>query len=128
MDFPLCHGRLVPDMDFANGFSLWRELGKTADGQYLPFAALVAIHWTHRMFAFLLIAAIAWFALAALRHAGLRRPAQWLLAIAALQFLTGMSTVFLKWPLGLAVLHNGGAALLVAVMVMLNYRIAMAGR
>jgi len=41
-DFPLCHGVLIPQMDFANGFTLWRGLGKTADGEYLPFAALTA--------------------------------------------------------------------------------------
>ncbi|MGA7750306.1 MAG: COX15/CtaA family protein, partial [Gallionella sp.] len=35
-DFPLCHGELFPQMDFANGFTLWRDLGKTAQGDYLP--------------------------------------------------------------------------------------------
>ena len=35
-------------MDFAQGFTLRRELGATADGGYLPFAALTAIHYAHR--------------------------------------------------------------------------------
>jgi len=52
-DFPLCHGELFPQMDFINGFTLWRDLGKTSLGDYLPFPALTAIHWTHRAFAFI---------------------------------------------------------------------------
>ncbi|MBC7502906.1 MAG: COX15/CtaA family protein, partial [Herminiimonas sp.] len=54
-DYPLCDGVLVPTMDFVNGFTLWRPLGMTAAGDYLPFPALTAIHWVHRMFAFVLL-------------------------------------------------------------------------
>jgi cytochrome c oxidase assembly protein subunit 15 len=36
-DFPLCNGKLVPEMDFEHGFTLWRHLGMTAAGDYLPF-------------------------------------------------------------------------------------------
>ena len=50
-DFPLCNGQIVPEMDWQHGFTLWRELGKTAAGHYLPFSALTAIHWVHRNFA-----------------------------------------------------------------------------
>jgi cytochrome c oxidase assembly protein subunit 15 len=121
-DFPLCHGALVPQMDFENGFTLWRGLGMTADGEFLPFPALTAIHWTHRMFAFVVIFFIAWVAHKALRIDGLRKTGRWLLLVIALQFCTGVSTIFLKWPLALAVLHNGGAALLVLLLVMLNYK------
>jgi cytochrome c oxidase assembly protein subunit 15 len=34
-----------------------------------------------------------------------------------------MSTIFLKWPLALAVVHNGGAAVLVLLLTMLNSRV-----
>ena len=123
LDFPLCHGEALPRMDFANGFTLWRELGKTAGGEYLPFPALTAIHWVHRMFAFAVVAYLGWLGLKAKNIDGLRRPAIWLLTAIAVQFLTGMSTIFLKWPLALAVIHNGGAAVLVLLLTMLNYRI-----
>lgn len=121
-DFPLCHGKLLPDMDFDNGFTLWRHLGKTAEGDYLPFPALTAIHWVHRNFAFVVILAVAWAGHKALRTEGLRTLGKWLLLAVAFQFLTGMSTIFLKWPLALAVVHNGGAAVLVLLLTMLNYR------
>jgi cytochrome c oxidase assembly protein subunit 15 len=39
---------------------------------------------------------------------------------------TGIATVFLSWPLLLAVLHNGGAALLLLLTVMLNFKARLA--
>jgi len=65
-------------------------------------------------------------ALAALKIEGLRKTARWLLIMIALQFTTGVLTVFLDFPLALAVIHNGGAALLVLILVSLNYRIRSA--
>ncbi|HJV73699.1 MAG TPA: COX15/CtaA family protein [Noviherbaspirillum sp.] len=121
-DFPLCHGEAIPHMDFANGFSLWRDLGKTTAGEYLPFSALTAIHWMHRMFAFAVVLFVLWLARRAYRVNGLRRIARYLLAAIAVQFMTGMSTIFLKWPLALAVLHNGGAAVLVLLLTMLIHQ------
>jgi heme a synthase len=125
-DFPLCHGELLPQMDFANGFTLWRDLGKTAQGDYLLFPALTAIHWTHRVFAFAVVALVAWTAVRGLGFDGLRKTARWLLIVVLLQFAGGISTVFLDLPLALAVIHNGGAALLVILLAMLNYKIRIA--
>ncbi|MFJ2986941.1 heme A synthase [Collimonas sp. NPDC087041] len=125
-DFPLCHGALVPQMDFANGFTLWRHLGMTADGDFLTFQALTAIHWTHRSFAFVVIAFIVWLAWKALHMAGLKNTGRWLLIIVGLQLLTGLSTIYFNWPLAIAVVHNGGAALLLVLLVMLNYKARLA--
>ncbi len=125
-DFPLCHGALLPPMDFAHGFTLWRHLGKTASGDYLPYQALTAIHWVHRNFALVVIAAISWVACKALQVEGLRRTGRGLLYAVALQFLTGIATIFLKWPLAIAVAHNGGAALLLLLLAMLNYKASLA--
>ncbi|TAN85492.1 MAG: heme A synthase [Gallionella sp.] len=125
-DFPLCHGTLLPQMDFANGFTLWRDLGMTAKGEYLLLPALIAIHWAHRAFAFAVIIFVAWIALRALKIDGLRKTARWLLIMIALQFATGALTVFLNFPLALAVAHNGGAAILVLLLTMLNCKIRAA--
>jgi len=125
-DFPLCHGRLVPDMDLAHGFTLWRDLGMTGGGEPIPFQALVAIHWVHRKFAYAVIAVLALLAWRAWRVEGLATLARALAALAALQFLTGLSNVVLQWPLVLAVLHNGGAAALAALLVAINLRLARA--
>jgi cytochrome c oxidase assembly protein subunit 15 len=124
-DFPLCHSQLVPEMDMRNGFHLWRELGKTAGGEYLPVAALTAIHWTHRVFALLVLAVVGAMAWRAARVPGLQRVAKAIAAVLATQVLTGMLTVFFNWPLALAVLHNGGAALMVLLLVVLNFRVTV---
>lgn len=122
-DFPLCGGKVVPEMDFHHGFTLWRELGKTAAGQYLPFSALTAIHWVHRNFAFVVFALIGWTAWRAWPHDGLRKTARLLAIALAAQFATGVATVFLDFPLAIAVLHNAGAAVLVLLATMLNYQL-----
>ncbi len=127
-DFPLCQGAVIPQMDFANGFTLWRHLGKTADGAYLPFSALTAIHWTHRNFAFIVVFVIAWAGHRALKVEGLQHIGRWLLIVVGVQFATGISTIFLDWPLVLAVVHNGGAALLVLLLTMLNYKARIANQ
>ena len=127
-DFPLCQGKWVPAMDFTNGFHLWRALGKTGDGANLSLAALTAIHWAHRSFSvivFTVLAALAWRA-ATTRE--LKRPALLLLLLLAAQFATGLVNVVFAWPLAAAVLHNAGAAGLVAVLVVINYRVRRAAQ
>ena len=127
-DYPTCHGRLVPpQMDFGAGFTLWRDLGMTADGTPIAFQALVAIHWTHRSFAYLVVAVLGLLAWRLWSLAGLAGPARALAAVLALQFATGLSSVLLGWPLLLAVLHNGGAAVLLALLVTINYRLSAGG-
>ncbi|MDP2760423.1 MAG: COX15/CtaA family protein [Sideroxyarcus sp.] len=122
-DFPMCSGMFFPPMDFANGFTLWRDLGMTAHGEYLPFDALTAIHWTHRTFAFVVFAMIAWVAFRAMRSPGLNKTARWLLILIVLQLVVGIATIFLQLPLLLAVLHNGIAALLLLLLVILNHKL-----
>lgn len=127
-DFPRCQGRWWPAMDFAQGFTLWRPLGMTGSGELISFQALVAIHWAHRVFALVVLAAVGTFAWRAWTLAGLDRTARWALAVLALQLATGLSNVLFDWPLAAAVLHSGGAALLVALLVTANLRIAQARR
>jgi cytochrome c oxidase assembly protein subunit 15 len=121
-DFPLCGGSLVPEMDLEHGYTLWRELGKTAAGHYLPFGALVAIHWVHRSFALLVFAGIGYTAWRAARFPALRPTARWIAIVLAAQACSGIATIYLSYPLLIALLHNGGAALLVLLLTMLNYR------
>ena len=122
--FPLCQGSWMPTMDFTHGFTLWRALGMTAAGDYLPFDALVAIHWVHRLFSVVVVGLVAWIAHRAWKTPGTERLGRALLWLILLQFCTGMATVLLNWPLTIAVLHNAGAALLVLLLTMLNYRLS----
>jgi len=121
--FPLCQGQLVPELDFEHGFHLWRELGKTAAGHYLPFSALVAIHWVHRAFALVLVIVLGLALARAWRVPGLEATARRLALVIVLQLCTGIATVYFDFPLAIAVMHNAGAALLVLLVTMLNYRV-----
>jgi cytochrome c oxidase assembly protein subunit 15 len=121
-EYPMCQGGWIPNMDFANGFTLWRDLGKTGNGEFLPFAALTAIHFVHRNFALVVAVCAGWVGYRATQIAGLAKLGRWLMAVLALQIATGISTIFLSFPLLLAVAHNGGAAALVILLVMINYR------
>lgn len=129
-DFPTCHGSLWPAMDFARGFALFRELGMAHDGGPLSLDALTAIHYVHRLVAYVLLASLAVLAwrLWATDDAELRRWSARLAAVAAWQLATGLSNVVLGWPLPAAVAHTGGAAALLTLLAMLLTRAAAAQR
>ncbi len=114
--FPLCQGSWWPEMNFTQAFQIWRPLGQLQDGSYLSFAGLTAIHYAHRLGAYVVLLALAALAWRLHRRPATRRPARWLAALTALQFATGLSNVVLGWPLLAAVAHTGGAAALVVVM------------
>jgi cytochrome c oxidase assembly protein subunit 15 len=123
-DFPQCNGAWWPDMDFGQGFTLLRDLGRAGDGAFLPFQALVAVHMVHRLFA--LLAGLALLVLAhELWHRLVqRRAALVLLALTLLQVASGVSNVVLGWPLLAALAHSAGAAALVGMLASLLARSA----
>ena len=114
-DFPTCNGQWVPDMNW-QGFSLWRELGLTPEGQVLPFVALSTIHFVHRSAAWLVLAMLLWCGWRLRQQAKLHTAGRLLLGLSALQFFTGLSNVVFDWPLLAAVLHTGGAAAMVVTL------------
>jgi cytochrome c oxidase assembly protein subunit 15 len=115
-EFPKCQGSWWPPMDFAQAFELWRPLGMTGGGEQITFAALTAVHYTHRLMAYVVLVALALLAWQLQRARVLPRQAHWLAVVAFLQFATGLSNVVLDWPLAAAVMHTGGAAALVAIL------------
>jgi cytochrome c oxidase assembly protein subunit 15 len=128
-EFPTCQGSWWPAMDFRHGFTLLRDLGETKHGDYLPFAALTAIHYTHRLAAYVVLAAmlaLAW-ALHRSGDGGARRLALALLALAGWQLLSGLSNVVLGWPLLAALAHTAGAAVLITLLAVSLARVSLAG-
>lgn len=115
-DFPRCQGTLWPAMDFRQGFTLWRELGAGPDGANISFAALTAIHYTHRLAAYGVVAVLLLLAAFLQRRPRFRPQACWLAGLTVLQAASGLSNVVLGWPLPAAVMHTGGAAALVVVL------------
>ncbi len=123
-DFPTCQGAWWPAMDFEHGFTLLRPLGAGKDGAMLPFSALTAIHWVHRVGAlvvFVGIALLVWRLLVtgAVAH---RRWAAALAAVAAWQLASGIGNVVFGWPLIAAVAHTGGAAAVITLLTVMLAR------
>ncbi|MCK0510719.1 COX15/CtaA family protein [Aromatoleum buckelii] len=127
-DFPACQGTFWPPADYADAFHVVRELGMTADGEILSFAALTAIHWSHRIGAALIALALSLLAWALFRGRATRAAGLALFAALALQTALGVANVLFSLPLPLAVAHNAGAALLLGVMVTINYRMRVMPR
>ena len=113
--FPSCNGSWLPELNW-QGFALWRDLGHSASGEVLPFAALTTIHYVHRSAAWLVLLVTVLVAVKMKRVPNMQKMAHALLALSALQLATGLSNVVLDWPLVAAVLHTGGASALVLVL------------
>jgi heme a synthase len=120
-DLPGCLGRVFPPMDFADAFHVLRDLGRTGDGGLLPLEALVAIHWTHRMFALVVVGVAGFAAIRSFRIPTLRGISIALMCLLALQVSLGIANIVFSLPLALAAAHNAGAALLLCTLVVLNF-------
>ena len=126
VDFPTCHGDWKPEMDFAHGFQLVRELGRTAAGTHLAYEALTAIHWTHRagaLVTLLYVGALAW---ALSRVRGFGRYGAALGFVLAVQIGLGIANIVAGLPLAVAVAHTAVAAILLAALVMINFALSRA--
>jgi cytochrome c oxidase assembly protein subunit 15 len=115
-DFPTCQGSWWPYMDFSAGFQLWRELGMQRSGDSIPFEALTAIHFTHRLGAYVVFTLFVYLAWRFWRVEGKASHAWILLGLIAWQALSGVSIVLREWPILIALSHSGGAAAMVFVL------------
>ena len=122
-DYPTCHGSLVPEMDFYNAFTIFRELGVTSIGEPLSLEALHAIQWVHRIGAIVLLVYLLFVAYILQVNQGFNMWRNVLILVISLQFIIGIANLLLHLPIVLATLHNLGAALLVVILVGINSRI-----
>jgi len=121
-DLPTCQRSWWPAMDFRGAFVLWRGLGVDYEGGVLASPARVAIHFTHRMGAVVAGSILLATGLLIVRRSAwrpLRLLGAALVLAVLVQIAIGVAMVHFHFPLALATMHNGGAALLVIVMVTL---------
>lgn len=109
--FPLCHGALIPPMDFAYS--------------NLPLSVekLTTMHWMHRAGAFFTVSYLCWLSIKIMAVKDLRSNGITILILVALQSVLGILNVLLSLPLLVAVLHNAVAMLLLVALVTLSYRL-----
>ena len=120
--FPQCNDQWWPAADYAQGFTLLRELGRAGTEGYVDFKALVAIQMAHRMFAGVVAVAVVALSLRLWRSAQAPQAALGLVLLLTAQMASGLSNVLLDWPLLAALLHTMGAAAMVALLTALASR------
>ena len=121
-DLPTCQRSWWPRMDYRDAFVLWRGLDVDYQGGVLANPARVAIHFTHRLGALLAGSILISLGAMTARHAHdarLIRAGRLLVLAVAVQISIGVATVHWGVALGLATLHNAGAAFLVVSLITL---------
>lgn len=106
-DFPLCHGELIPDANFKEGFNILQDIGPNYLGGNMTSDARVAIQMTHRIGAVVVLLAGIWLLVELPKGARIHVG-----TLLIGQLVLGILNVILNLPLYIAVLHNLGAALL----------------
>ncbi|MDN5923653.1 MAG: COX15/CtaA family protein, partial [Xanthomonadales bacterium] len=114
--FPQCLGQWWPNMDFHQGFILWRGIGVDYSGGILDLPARTAIQMVHRIGALVVFCYLGWLAHKAAR-AGLRWYGIAIAVALVAQVLLGISNVHFGLPLPVATAHNGVAALLLFTLL-----------
>jgi cytochrome c oxidase assembly protein subunit 15 len=122
-DFPTCVGQWWPAHDFREGFVLWRGIGVDYEGGILDGQSRIAIQLAHRMMAMVVFVYLMTMTVRLLRIPGMRGWAVLLGVLTLAQVALGIANVKLGLPLHVAVMHNGGAALLLFVLVSLLARL-----
>jgi heme a synthase len=125
-DFPTCHGDWWPEMDLAQGFNLAQAVGPNYLGGQLESDARIAIHFVHRLGA--LVVVLVTGLLAWRLHQARSSLALPLVAVLGVQVALGVLNVVLALPLAVATAHNAVGALLLLVLVTVNYRAFRDGR
>jgi cytochrome c oxidase assembly protein subunit 15 len=117
--FPMCNGEWLPDLYFAKGFNLFSPVGANYQGGLLDNNVRITIQFIHRVGAFVTAFYLLSLSLLILYNnpsKSLKIAALLLLAILATQIILGILNVLYLLPLGIAVAHNGVAAVLLATI------------
>ena len=129
--FPKCNGLWWPGLNFSEGFNFSMPIGANYQGGVLDSSARVTIQFVHRLGAF--IVAMYIFLLSAwigrrVQFAPLRVAACFAVFLLLFQLMLGILNVIYLLPLGVAVLHNGVAALLLALFFVMYYLVSGSAR
>jgi cytochrome c oxidase assembly protein subunit 15 len=125
-DFPTCQGTFWPEMNLADGFTLWRDIGLDYEGVLLNLQGATAIAVAHRVGALITLLYVGWLALHTVRLGARDRLGRFgllvfLLLIAPLTL--GIIAVQTHLPVIVAVAHSAAAALLLLSLITLNHAV-----
>jgi heme a synthase len=120
---PICEGNWLDNLRLAAAFSPFQGEHLSFEYGVLDYQTRMTIHVAHRFWA--LVTAVCLIALAVRllksRTSMMRKSGLVLILLVFLQVGLGIGNVVLHLPLGIAVSHNAGAALLLLTLVFINY-------
>jgi len=123
-DFPTCQTQWWPNMDWSEGFVLWRGIGQDYEFGILEPAARTAIHMAHRLGALVTFVYLAVLSVLIMKG-GVSRTLKVIAGITLttllVQVVLGISNIVFSLPLPVATAHNGIGAMLLLGMVTLVY-------
>jgi cytochrome c oxidase assembly protein subunit 15 len=122
--FPQCNGQWLPPLHFSQGFNLFAPVGANYQGGVLDNEIRMTIQFIHRLGAIvtaLYILVMASLLVAKVANHYLRLFAFLAILLVLIQFVLGVMNVVYLLPLWVAVAHNGVAALLMALLLMMLY-------
>ena len=118
-DFPSCDGTYAPPMDLQQGFNIFQSVGPNYLGGIMTSEARTAIHWIHRIGAIIVLLVVGGLVLQVVRQVAIVGYA--LLAALVVQITLGILNVVWVLPLLNATAHNTVGALLLLVLVTINF-------
>ncbi|QYK01523.1 COX15/CtaA family protein [Shewanella psychrotolerans] len=121
---PICEGDWINNLDPLHAFNPLHKTEGSYEFGILDYSSRMTIHVAHRFGAIITATLLLWLAYKMLtqsRSSLLKRAAWTLISLVIIQVVLGISNVVLHLPLGIAVSHNAGAALLLLTMVFINY-------
>ena len=117
--WPLMFGRLIPPGLLSYVEPWWKNLLEVP----------VTVHYVHRWFAFVVLLAavgVYWVARKKGFYTAVRSGVLWMLALVSIQIALGVSVIWFRVPVWLALVHQGTAIALLLAALFLNYRIRYA--
>lgn len=119
---PFCEGQWLENIALAEAFSPFQGQHPSFEFGVLDYPARMTIHIAHRFGALVTAVMLLLLAYRLIVHTQpLRSLGLLLIALVILQVSLGITNVVMQLPLGIAVSHNGGAALLLLTLVAINY-------
>ncbi|MCD8550448.1 MULTISPECIES: COX15/CtaA family protein [Shewanella] len=118
---PICEGNWMDNLAIADAFSPFQGQHPSFEFGVLDYHARMTIHIAHRVGAIITASLLLLLAYRLFFSTQLKALSLLLVALVILQVSLGISNVVMHLPLGIAVSHNGGAALLLLALVAINY-------
>lgn len=127
LDFPQCQQSWLPQSNFKEAFIFWHPIGPNFEYGLLDNSSRMTIHMVHRFWAMITAGVITLACGLLLRQSpdsSMRRVIYSVIVLLCVQLSLGITNVIAVLPLGIAVLHNIFAALLLLSLVTLTYSVA----